>query len=115
MAKVVTSLFINLIYFILINSIFTIIYMLIGKNHFSGFDDKKSYDFLDWFYLSCTTTSTVGYGDHYPTTKVSKIIVIIHQLFILSNIASLTTPLIDYIYSQPNNFRHYPNQFYQQM
>lgn len=75
---------------IVINLIFSGIYFGLGHKNFNGLDSSST--FLDYFYFSMTTSSTIGYGDISPSTMNSKIVVIIHQLLILINIVSFLLP-----------------------
>ncbi len=60
--------------------VYAVIYYLIGYENFSG---MKENSFLDCFYFSTTTMSTVGYGDMVPIKKMSRIIVTTQQLMII--------------------------------
>lgn len=57
------------------------------KNQFNGMDEDST--FSDCFYFSCTTFSSVGYGDISPATDSAKITVIIQQFFVIIGIASM--------------------------
>ena len=80
-----TYLFVINMIFILFFSV--IYYRLKNDNHFTGLDSSSS--FLDCFYFSFTTMSTVGYGDISPNSATSKIIVMFQQLIVLLEISSL--------------------------
>ena len=45
--------------------------------------------FLDCFYFSCTTFSSVGYGDITPATDSAKVVVIIQQFLVIIGLASM--------------------------
>jgi hypothetical protein len=61
-----------------------IYYNIRGHDNFTGLNFQST--FIDCLYFSFTTTSTVGYGDISPKSQLSRIIVITHQLVILSEI-----------------------------
>ena len=71
-----------------------IYYNIRGNDNFSGLDFQSTFTnsslrkstFIDCLYFSFTTTSTVGYGDISPKSQLSRIIVMTHQLIILSEI-----------------------------
>lgn len=56
--------------------IYGIIYSVLGNAHLNNFTS-----YIDGFYFSMTTLSTVGFGDITPKTSLAKII-IMSQLFI---------------------------------
>ena len=78
------------IFFItLIIFFFTLIYFFTcNDDDFKGLD-KKNYNnnplerFINLFYFSCVTSSTIGYGDIHPFTTKTKLIAIIQILFII--------------------------------
>lgn len=82
----------NGIHLFIINIVFIIFFSVIyyylkDNNNFTGLDSSSS--FLDCFYFSFTTMSTVGYGDISPNSSTSKIIVMLQQLMVMIGIASL--------------------------
>jgi hypothetical protein len=87
-SKIFTELFGTFITYLLINVIFAIIYMTIGKDNFSTLEDEDEDDirFFDYFYFACTTTSSVGYGDIYPITDLGKIIVMFNQFIAVGSL-----------------------------
>ena len=66
--------------------IFACIYYFI-REQFNGLNKDSS--FLDCIYYSSTTMSSVGYGDIFPITNTSKIMVVIQQFLVLIGIAAL--------------------------
>ncbi len=52
--------------------------VLVGTVFYHNFEDWR---FLDAFYFSTTTLTTVGFGDLHPTTDASKIFTIFYVLF----------------------------------
>jgi hypothetical protein len=59
--------------------IFAFFYKCLGRNHFNGINDEN----IDYFYLSATIQSTVGFGDITPKTYNAKRLVMIHQFMTL--------------------------------
>lgn len=80
---------------IIVYSIIAIIYGFIyffikGNNNFNGLTEYST--LIDCLYFSFTTTSTVGYGDISPKSQIAKIIVITHQIILLSEIFYIFIP-----------------------
>lgn len=69
----------------IISCMFSFIYKILNEStnyeHYNGLDKNSSY--FKYLYFSITTTSSVGYGDIYPLTKISKALSILHQFIIL--------------------------------
>ena len=77
----------NLIFANLVIVVFyAIIYQQLKSGHFNGLDKNSS--FMDCLYFSCTTYSSVGYGDISPTSNIAKLIVMSQQLLLLVGFAS---------------------------
>lgn len=72
---------------LVLTAAFAVVYMSLGHEHFNGLDSNST--FLDYFYFSFTTMSTVGYGDISPISQKAKIIVLVHQQLILVELAAL--------------------------
>jgi hypothetical protein len=54
--------------------------------------DKKAFGFTSWidpFYFSFTTMSTVGYGDYGPKTDIAKMTVMSQQFVLITEILSM--------------------------
>ena len=54
--------------------------------------DKNAFGFTSWidpFYFSFTTMSTVGYGDYSPGTDIAKMTVMSHQFILIAEILSI--------------------------
>ena len=70
---------------------FAILYYLIGNHvgeknsHFT--DNVPPFHFIDAFYLSLVTHSTVGYGDIAPKSNVARVIVGLQMLTIIFSFA----------------------------
>ncbi len=62
------------------------------RTQFNGLNEKSTY--LDCFYFSFTTFSTVGYGDISPKTDLTKIIVMSQQVVLLLDITNEIAPII---------------------
>ncbi len=87
--------------FLIINSIFAIIYYFIGANHFPGLDaSTKSNNFLDAFFFSAQTLTTVGYGRISPTGFWASAVAAIESLIGLLSFA-LATGLLYGRFSRP--------------
>jgi len=70
----------KLIFYITISIIYALFYYKY-KTEFNGLDNKST--FLDCFYFSFTTFSTVGYGDISPATQFAKKLVMSQQIILL--------------------------------
>ena len=66
--------------------IYGIIYMIIDKADSSAFGFES---WIDPFYFSFTTMSTVGYGDHLPKSNLAKMTVMSHQTILILEIMSM--------------------------
>jgi len=64
--------------------LFAYLYLYLSDHFAFSFNtNKQSKDFLDYFLLSTTIQSGIGYTDLYPISNYSKIIVIIQQFLII--------------------------------
>ena len=76
---------------ILVTFIFaSIYYYMRGDDNFNGLD--KNSEFIDSLYFSLTTTSTVGYGDISPKSRVAKVLVMVHQTIVLAGVVAAFIP-----------------------
>ena len=57
--------------------VFGFVYKSLGTSHFAGITDES----IDYFYLSSTIQSTVGFGDIIPKTKLAKKWIILQDIF----------------------------------
>lgn len=74
---------------------FAIIYKIIGENE-NEFSNKKKLNWNDAFYFSFVVHFTLGFGDIYPLTSFSRLIVMTHT--VLFWIINLINPeLVKYI------------------
>ena len=72
--------FAKFLFYIAVAAIYAKIYYQY-RDQFNGLSDDSS--FLDCFYFSFTTFSTVGYGDISPKTDLTKLIVLSQQIILL--------------------------------
>jgi hypothetical protein len=76
----------KIVAFLATTIVYGIVYMIMDKA------DPNAFGFSSWidpFYFSFTTMSTVGYGDFGPRTDVSKMVVMSHQFLLIAEILSL--------------------------
>ena len=81
--------------YLIVIVIFAVIYMIVGKKNFSTLKDKRKPTFLDFLYYASTTTSSVGYGDIYPTSNLAKIIVMFNQFVAIGAIYLIPSHLAE--------------------
>lgn len=87
--------------FFIINSIFATIYFFIGSNHFPGMDASSAANtFLDSFFFSAQTLTTVGYGRISPIGFWASAVAAIESLIGLLSFA-LATGLLYGRFSRP--------------
>ena len=72
--------FAKFLFYMAVAAIYAKIYYEYRKD-FNGLTDDSS--FLDCFYFSFTTFSTVGYGDISPKTNLTKLLVLSQQIILL--------------------------------
>ena len=72
--------FAKFLFYILVAAIYAKIYYQY-RDQFNGLSDDSS--FLDCFYFSFTTFSTVGYGDISPKSDLTKLMVLSQQIILL--------------------------------
>lgn len=69
----------------MISCFFALIYKILNEStdyeHYNGLNKNSSY--FKYLYFSITTSSSVGYGDVYPLTKISRLLSILHQFIII--------------------------------
>jgi len=76
----------KIVAFLVTTIVYGFIYMIMDKA------DKNAFGFTSWidpFYFSFTTMSTVGYGDYGPGTDLAKMTVMSHQFFLIAELLSL--------------------------
>lgn len=84
------------LYNLIIIITFTLIYYLVGSEHFENLKGKKHIEFIDCLFLATTIQAGVGLADINTVTTVSKILTIIQQLTMLGN-----TIFMLYLFSNP--------------
>ena len=90
--KIKPSFVVFLVFHIALTVSFTLVYYRLSQDeftkHFNGI--KRNDDaFINSLYFSFTTLSTVGYGDISPKSRIAKMLVMLHQILVLSNISSV--------------------------
>ena len=76
----------KIVAFLATTIIYGIIYLIIDKADSSAFGFES---WIDPFYFSFTTMSTVGYGDHLPKSDLAKMTVMSHQTILILEIMSM--------------------------
>ncbi len=82
----------KLIFYVTVSIIYALFYYKY-RTEFNGLNDKSTY--LDCFYFSFTTFSTVGYGDISPSTKFAKILVMSQQILLLLDFVDEFSDFLD--------------------
>ena len=72
-----------LVVYFFVTVAFGLIYFLLPANAFKAPFDSSADGVLDSVYFSFVTTTTLGYGDHYPTQALARSIVIVQLLLSL--------------------------------
>lgn len=76
----------KIVAFLVTTIVYGFIYMVMDKT------DNNAFGFTSWidpFYFSFTTMSTVGYGDYGPGTDLAKMAVMSHQSILIAEILSI--------------------------
>lgn len=89
-------------FYILLNLIFTFFYWLAGFHHISGIDPSKGPEFIQAFYFSVQTFTTVGYGVMSPIGMPTQLVSSI-EAFVGFLSFSLATGLLYGRFSKPNS------------
>ena len=80
-----------LLFFISINLVFATMYVLIGVEHFTGMSPGgPAQDFVNAFFFSSQTLTTVGYGHISPTGMITSIVASIESFFGLLTFALIS-------------------------
>lgn len=81
-----------LLFYILVNIAFTVVYYIIGVEHLSGLDEthSKMDKFIEAFFFSSQTFTTVGYGRISPTGFVTSAVAAFQALIGLLSFAVAT-------------------------
>lgn len=81
--KIIKSLF----FVFLLSLCFSIVLSLFDYTHWNGIDEKEDENMitkiLNRLYFVTTTMSSVGYGDISPKSHITKILVIMMQMFVV--------------------------------
>lgn len=94
-------------FYIVINTLFAFIYFSIGVEKFGGIPVKCSLDnFLNLFFFSAQTLTTVGYGHIYPISSGASSIAAIESMLGLMGFA-IITGLLYGRFSKPNAYLQY--------
>jgi inward rectifier potassium channel len=88
--------------YILINLVFGGAYYLIGIEHITGIDPSTSHPFLQCFFFSGQTFTTVGYGALAPTGLPTQILATVEAFFGLLSF-SVATGIAYSRFSKPNS------------
>lgn len=92
-----------LVFYLVFNSVFAGVYMLAGVEHLSGLEGKKGLDaFLNCFFFSVQTFTTVGYGAISPSGMTTNIIATLEAMIGLMGFA-LATGLLYGRFSRPRH------------
>ena len=92
-----------LLAYLIINSTFAGIYLMLGVEHISGVEEASIFEnFLAAFYFSCQTMTTVGYGFFHPENIATNIVASLEALFGLLCFA-LATGLVYGKFSKPKS------------
>ncbi len=91
------------VYVVIINSLFALLYLLIGVEHIRGIELGSGWEnFLNAFYFSIQTFSSVGYGYYSPEGHAAHLLASFEAIFGLMSFA-LATGLIYGRFSKPKS------------
>lgn len=77
--------------YVLVNLLFAVVYYLVGYGHFGGLDsDAPGQQFMDLFFFSAQTITTLGYGHIYPVGNAASIAAAVESLLGLLTFAVAT-------------------------
>jgi inward rectifier potassium channel len=95
--------------YVLVNLIFAIVYFLIGPQNFGGLDaETSSQQFINLFFFSAQTITTLGYGHIYPVGNAASIAAAVESLLGLLTFA-LATGVLYGRFSRPKAHLLYSN------
>lgn len=95
--------------YIVVNTIFALIYFLVGADKFGGISIGHGFDnFMQLFFFSAQTLTTVGYGHVYPNSTLISSIAAIESMFGLLGFA-LATGILYGRFSRPKADVEYSN------
>ncbi|MDP1802220.1 MAG: ion channel [Bacteroidota bacterium] len=77
--------------YILVNLLFAVVYFMVGHEHFGGLDaTTPSQQFMNLFFFSAQTITTLGYGHIYPMGNAASIAAAVESLLGLLSFALAT-------------------------
>lgn len=82
-------LFFSILYYVTINAVFAVMYLIAGPENISGMD-REIPDLLEMFFFSVQTFTSVGYGYMAPTGIATNLIVTLESFAGLMSIALMT-------------------------
>ena len=88
-------------YYLMLNTFFACIYYVVGMNHFGGIE--PGHEFMQAFFFSAQTITTVGYGHIYPTANITNVIAAIESFTGILTFAVITG-LVYGRFSQPRAY-----------
>lgn len=88
------------LFYVLLNLLFTVIYWVFGLENITGIDPSKGSEFMQAYYFSVQTFTTVGYGVMSPTGTATQIVSSI-EAFVGFLSFSLATGLLYGRFSKP--------------
>lgn len=88
-------------YYLLLNTFFACIYYFVGMEHFGGIE--AGHEFMQAFFFSAQTITTVGYGHIYPTANITNVIAAIESFTGILTFAVITG-LVYGRFSQPRAY-----------
>ena len=95
--------------YVLVNLIFAFVYFLIGPENFGGLDTETSVQqFINLFFFSAQTVTTLGYGHIYPIGNAASIAAAVESLLGLLTFA-LATGVLYGRFSRPKAHLLYSN------
>ncbi len=98
-----------LVTYVVANTLFAVIYFCIGVDKFGGLPNLCSFDnFMNLFFFSAQTLTTVGYGHIYPMHSMVSSIAAIESMVGLMGFAIITGILYGR-FSKPNAYLQYSN------
>src|SRR3989338_7652055 len=87
--------------YLFINALFAVVYLLVGIDQLAGIDPQHS-DFLNAFFFSVQTLTTIGYGHIAPSGLAANLVAVVESFIGLLSIA-LITGLLYGRFSKPSS------------
>ena len=89
--------------YVVINTLFAMMYMAIGVEHFGNLKPTTWFnDFMQWFFFSSQTFTTVGYGHLYPKGNMAGLVATVEAALGLMGFA-LATGILYARFSRPRS------------